>query len=960
MAVMSSMQHQHGLDKSSLWLDVLDRFRTQRGYFSHCRRYHLLCGVTCRRVSGQNSFTKAEASSGAAVSPGLSSYHIPRTLSDLTEGPLKSRDDGVQRKLKYFHEGSEGPPLRILPLGGLGEIGMNCMLIGHYDRYILVDAGLMFPDYEEPGVQKVLPDTRFIHQWRNKIEAVIITHGHEDHIGALPWVVPVLDPCTKIFSTSFTVELIRRRLKSFDIPIDEGRLNVIQMRQRFKAGPFEIEAIRVTHSIPDCCGLVVRCKDGTILHTGDWKIDESPLDGETFDREALEEVAKEGVTLMMSDSTNILSPGRTTSEADVAETLTRNIESAKGRVIITQFASNIHRLSSVQHASELAGRKLVFIGLSLNTYLDSAWKSGKAPFDPSILIKATEMDEYAPKDLVIVTTGSQGEPYAALNIASFKNHPSLKLAKDDIILYSAKVIPTNAVRVMKMMNRIAEIGSIIVMGKGENLHASGHAYRGELEEVLRLVKPQHFLPVHGEFAFLKEHELLAKSIGVRHTAVIKNGEMLGVAHLRNPKVISSGFTFLQKRNLQLMYNDGDKALGTAAELCIHERRRISSEGLVIISVELKRPQMSTNDGALKLNLQPQSRLTGKIIITTRCLWVDKGKLIDTLRTALYAALASCPVDASVSLIQQTFSTVVSKLVRKYNNKRPEVIVLVTGDVMTVHDRKVNRQMPLRNGKHESHPSSVLADQAASRSKKIVSPFNFAQRQKNLNVNEVPHRKVFKEQSSSLTKSNDSSTKRRFPNSTHKAVSWRRRLLNIVTSNNVEVQKLHSLGEKAAGKTHENARMSKTGLQESSTKTSAGKTHENNTTSKTGLQEPSTKALLVPRGTTVDDTSSKQSTVLKASPKAPKLVKKYSRWKKNEIQKLVELRCIMDNEFRTSKKKPLWEKISLRLSSYGISKTPEQCKSCWSSLVKKYKGILEGKNHKDQWVLFDEMDKIMSS
>ncbi|KAL2515108.1 RNA-metabolising metallo-beta-lactamase family protein [Forsythia ovata] len=514
---------------------------------------------------------------------------VPRRRPGRIEGPGKSMEDSVKRKMEQFYEGSNGPPLRILPIGGLGEIGMNCMLVGNYDRYILIDAGVMFPDDDELGVQKIIPDTTFIKKWSHKIEAVVITHGHEDHIGALPWVIPALDSHTPIFASSFTMELIKKRLKEFGIFVP-SRLKVFKTRRKFVAGPFEIEPITVTHSIPDCSGLVFRCADGTILHTGDWKIDESPLDGRTFDREALEELSKEGVSLMMSDSTNVLSPGRTLSETVVADSLLRHISACKGRVITTQFASNIHRLGSVKAAADLTGRKLVFVGMSLRTYLDAAWKDGKAPIDPSTLVKVEDIDAYAPKDLLIVTTGSQAEPRAALNLASHGSSHSLKLNKDDVILYSAKVIPGNETRVMKMLNRISEIGSAIVMGKNELLHTSGHAHRDELEEVLKIVKPQHFLPIHGELVFLKEHELLGKSTGIRHTAVIKNGEMLGVSHLRNRRVLSNGFISLGKENLQLMYSDGDKAFGTASELCVDERMRIASDGIIVVSMEILRPQ----------------------------------------------------------------------------------------------------------------------------------------------------------------------------------------------------------------------------------------------------------------------------------------------------------------------------------------------------------------------------------
>ncbi|PNY09359.1 ribonuclease J, partial [Trifolium pratense] len=642
-----------------------------------------------------------------------SNSRVPQTRRRKIEGPRKSMEDSVQRKMEQFYEGNDGPPLRVLPIGGLGEIGMNCMLVGNHDRYILIDAGIMFPDYDDLGVQKIIPDTTFIRKWSHKIEALVITHGHEDHIGALPWVVipslpdflvsdrngpvskegdilvnkgnvepkviPALDPNTPIFASSFTMELIKKRLKEHGIFLT-SRLKIFRTKNKFVAGPFEIEPIRVTHSIPDCCGLVLRCSDGTILHTGDWKIDETPLDGKVFDREALEELSKEGVTLMMSDSTNVLSPGRTTSESVVADSLLRHISESKGRVITTQFASNLHRIGSVKAAADLTGRKLVFVGMSLRTYLEAAWKDGKAPFDPSTLVlsrnsvhvassnhqdgdptclteflaslfslppfsyivKAEDIDAYAPKDLLIVTTGSQAEPRAALNLASYGSSHAFKLTKEDIVLYSAK------------------------------------------EEVLRIVKPQHFLPVHGEYLFLKEHESLGKSTGIHHTAVIKNGEMLGVSHLRNRKVLSNGFISLGKENLQLKYSDGDKAFGTSSELCIDERLRIALDGIIVISMEISRPK--------NLESLAENTLKGKIRITTRCLWLDKGKLLDALHKAAHAALSSCPVKSPLAHMERTVSEVLRKMVRKYSGKRPEVIAIATENPGAVFADEINKKL----------------------------------------------------------------------------------------------------------------------------------------------------------------------------------------------------------------------------------------------------------------------------
>ncbi|KAK8939095.1 hypothetical protein KSP39_PZI011248 [Platanthera zijinensis] len=654
------------------------------------------------------SFISCSAGS-PTLSKGPQGSKSPRRRSRRTDGAGKSMEDSVQRKLEQFYEGSNGPPLRVLPIGGLGEIGMNCMLVGNYDRYILIDAGVMFPDYDELGVQKIIPDTAFIKRWSHKIEAVVITHGHEDHIGALPWVIPVLDSHTPVYASSFTMELIKKRLKESGIFIP-SRLKVFRCRKKFLAGPFEVEPLRVTHSIPDCCGLVLRCKDGTIFHTGDWKIDESPLDGKVFDREALEELSKEGVTLMMSDSTNVLSPGRTLSESVVAESLLRHISSAKGRVITTQFASNIHRIGSVKAAADLTGRKLVFVGMSLRTYLEAAFRDGKAPMDPSTLVKVEEIDAYAPSDLLIVTTGSQAEPRAALNLASFGGSHSLKLTKEDVILYSAKVIPGNETRVMKMFNRLSELGPTIVMGKNEHLHTSGHGYREELEEVLRIVKPQHFLPVHGELLFLKEHELVGKSTGIKHTAVIKNGEMLGVSHLRNRRVLSNGFALLGKEELQLMYSDGDKAFGTSKELCIDERLRIAFDGIIVVCMEILRPQ-NTNGSS-------QACLKGKINISTRCLWLDKGKLLDALYKAAHAALTSCPVNCPLPHMERIVSEVLRKVVRKYCNRRPEVIAIAVENTVGVLSEEIRARIAGRT--YGSFDPSVTDQRSDSHMRKDSS------------------------------------------------------------------------------------------------------------------------------------------------------------------------------------------------------------------------------------------------
>ncbi|KAK6920542.1 Metallo-beta-lactamase [Dillenia turbinata] len=876
-----------------------------------------MCPYTlpCRPNPSRHRRSRRISCCASGSTLGTNASKVPRIRSGRREGAGKSMEDSVQRRMEQFYEGSNGPPLRILPIGGLGEIGMNCMLVGNYDRYILIDAGVMFPDYDELGVQKIVPDTTFIKRWNHKIEAVVITHGHEDHIGALPWVIPALDSHTPIFASSFTMELIKKRLKEFGIFVP-SRLKTFRTRRKFMAGPFEIEPIRVTHSIPDCCGLVLRCPDGTILHTGDWKIDETPLDGKVFDREALEQLSKEGVTLMMSDSTNVLSPGRTISETVVADSLLRHISAAKGRVITTQFASNIHRLGSVKAAADLTGRKLVFVGMSLRTYLDAAWKDGNAPIDPSTLVKVEDIDAYAPKDLVIVTTGSQAEPRAALNLASYGGSHSLKLSKEDLILYSAKIIPGNESRVMKMLNRITEIGSTLVMGKNEMLHTSGHGHREELEEVLRIVKPQHFLPIHGELLFLREHQLLGKSTGIRHSTVIKNGEMLGVSHLRNRRVLSNGFVALGKENLQLMYSDGDKAFGTSAELCVDERLRIASDGIIIVSMEILRPR--NFDGMMERSLK------GKIRITTRCLWLDKGKLLDALHKAAHAALSSCPINCPLGHMEKTVSEVLRKMVRKYSSKRPEVIAIAMENPAAVIFDEVNSRL---SGKPED-------DFGISALKRVIDGHPSRR-----------HSSRIQEEEDSPVPRNNCSVKSALDSLPYDTVTGERLLPEEDTSSSfgLEEQAPHNLEEhEAFWKSFVGSTPSLFEQLEKEKNGSASQGEQVNEQERSGMQSGQEVAV-------TQHTGSKPSKSIKRN-----------KWKPEEIRKLIRMRGDLNDRFQVVKgRMALWEEISANLHADGFNRSPGQCKSLWASLVQKFEENKTGKKNGKAWPYFEEMEKILS-
>ena len=593
-------------------------------------------------------------------------------------------------------------PLRVLPIGGLGEIGMNCMLIGHYDRYIMLDAGLMFPDHDELGVARVLPDVRFIETWADKIEALIISHGHEDHIGAMPWVVPKLDPKCKIYATPFTMELVQRRMVEHGL-WDPERFVTIGCPATVALGPFECETFRVTHSIPDCIGMMLRCEDGNILHTGDWKIDESPIDGLVLDRAAFERFGKEGVSLMMSDSTNVLSPGRTTSESDVADSIMQKVqqfhESGGQRIVATQFASNQHRIRAMKQACDAVGRKMAFIGPSLTSYLEAGWRSGFGAFDPAELISPNDIKNYAPSELFVVTTGSQAEQRAALNLASEGASRNLTLQPDDFIIYSAKCIPGNEKRVQKMMNRISLLGPKIAMGRGDTLHTSGHAYREEQAEIIKMVQPQHFLPVHGEYAFLQEHAALARQNNVKHTTVVRNGQMVGVRSMRSRGTVSSsavkpGLALLDKFDVDTLYNDGNKGVGTANEMALDERMTIACNGIIVCSLELQLPkkQKKGEEEAQAVDKNPKGNLRARVRMTSRSMWTDNGRVLRDLIRVAEASVSKLSSRERLGDVERVVTLAVKNTCWKMLKKRTDVVVLAFyGDGRTDENGTVARR-----------------------------------------------------------------------------------------------------------------------------------------------------------------------------------------------------------------------------------------------------------------------------
>lgn len=481
--------------------------------------------------------------------------------------------------------------LLFVPLGGTGEIGMNLNLYGfgtEEDRkWIMVDLGVTFSDGRTPGVDVIMPDPTFIEENRQDLIAVILTHAHEDHIGAVAHLWPKLR--CPVYATPFTAELVKGKLIEAGIE-QEVPLNIVDLGARFDLGPFDIEFVTLTHSIPEPNALAIRTPLGTVMHTGDWKIDPGPVIGDTLDSKRLAEIGEEGVRAIVCDSTNVFTPGEAGSEADVAASLTDLIGGLEGRVVVTTFASNVARLESIIRAAEANGRHVVLAGRSMFRVIAAARDTGHLKNLPPFV--EAEDAGYLPKDKVLfLCTGSQGEPRAALARIAADAHRDIVLEEGDTVIFSSRIIPGNDVAIFEMQNDLARAGVRVITEKDHFVHVSGHPCRDELTAMYQWIKPEVAIPVHGEARHLLEHAALAKELQVPETLVIQNGDMVrlapGAAEVMDE--VPSGRVVM----------DGD-VLVPSWDAGIQERRRLGFAGAVFVSVALDEKGAVRGDPEIRL------------------------------------------------------------------------------------------------------------------------------------------------------------------------------------------------------------------------------------------------------------------------------------------------------------------------------------------------------------------------
>ncbi|MGE5552748.1 MAG: ribonuclease J [Betaproteobacteria bacterium] len=466
--------------------------------------------------------------------------------------------------------------LRVIPLGGVGEIGKNMMALECGADIVVIDAGLAFPEDEMLGIDYVIPDISYLVENRDKVRAILITHGHEDHIGALAYILRELD--VPVYGPRLALGLAQGRLAEVS-PHLKPDLRVVRNGDRIQVGCFEIEFLRVSHSIPDVLALAVRTPFGTIIHTADFKFDQTPIDGAVTDFHRFAEYGDRGVLLLISDSTNVERPGYTMSERVVGQKFDETFRAAPGRIIVATFASNVHRIQQIIDAATKYERKVCVVGRSMLNVVEIALELGYLTVPEGVLVDLDDVDEHAPEGMVIITTGSQGEPMSALTRMAMAEHPKLDIRPGDTVIISATPIPGNEKLVARTINYLFKQGAQVIHEAFSGVHVSGHASQEELKLMINLTRPKYFLPVHGEYRHLVKHAQLARFVGVPegHAFVLENGDVLEFqdGEARRAGKVTAGQVLV----------DG-LGVGDVGNIVLRDRRLLSQDGILIVVVTI--------------------------------------------------------------------------------------------------------------------------------------------------------------------------------------------------------------------------------------------------------------------------------------------------------------------------------------------------------------------------------------
>ncbi len=471
------------------------------------------------------------------------------------------------------------PKLKVIPLGGMNEIGKNITAFEYENEIIVVDCGLSFPEDEMLGVDLVIPDFSYLEKNKDKIKALLITHGHEDHIGAVPYFLKKIN--VPVYGSKLALGLIQVKLNEHNLE-KQTKLVTIEPRQIYKFGKFfKVEFVRVTHSIADSMAIAITTPAGTVFHTGDFKVDYTPIDGGNIDLQRIAEIGVKGVTLLLSESTNVLRPGHTMSEKSVGKELDRLFTNCTKRIIVATFASNVHRMQQIINSAVKFNRKVAVVGRSMLNVISVAQELGYLNAPEGTLIDIDKIGNYNPEQLVIITTGSQGEPMAALSRMSVGEHKKVQITPDDMIIFSSSPIPGNEKSIGKVIDELEKLGAEVIYSQIADVHVSGHACQEELKLMLSLVRPKFFVPIHGEYRFLKKHGQIAVETGVdkENVFIMENGRILEVDQ-DNAKLttqVTSGIVLV----------DG-LGVGDVGNIVLRDRQLLSENGMIIVVISLDR------------------------------------------------------------------------------------------------------------------------------------------------------------------------------------------------------------------------------------------------------------------------------------------------------------------------------------------------------------------------------------
>ncbi|MCU1321923.1 MAG: RNA-metabolising metallo-beta-lactamase [Acidobacteriaceae bacterium] len=546
--------------------------------------------------------------------------------------------------------------LKMIPLGGLGEFGMNCMALRWQDDIIVIDAGLMFPEEELLGVDIVVPDISYLTENRSKVRAILLTHGHEDHIGGLPWILSELN--VPVYGTEFTLAYVEGKLEEHRL-LDDADLIEMLPGKRFTLGPFSIMPIRVTHSLVDCVALAIHTPVGVILHTGDFKIDLSPPDGKAFDLHAFAELGKQGVLALLQDSTNVDRPGYTPSERAVRPRLDEIFGQAKKKLFFSCFSSSIHRIRVAMELAHQHGRKVAVIGRSLDNSTEIAQDLGYLDLPQGLVINPGQIKELPANKVCVLISGTQGEPMSALSRAAVNNHKFARIDAGDTVLLSSRVIPGNEKSIYRMIDHLERRDAKVIHDDGTAglIHVSGHASQEELRLMINLVRPKFFIPVHGDYRHLKRHAELAAGMGiVEKVIMLEDGEVLEfdkTTATKNGKVTVG----------RVCIDSGGSSTDVVEDIVIKDRKHLSEDGIVL-------PIIAINRRTGKVENTPE--------IVIRGMAIDDERMINEARQIVQRTLDGSGAEekADYGMIKEKIRNDLKRYIQKSTSRRPLIMPVI--------------------------------------------------------------------------------------------------------------------------------------------------------------------------------------------------------------------------------------------------------------------------------------------